>query len=82
MLYSISNVIQKLPKEEWDSFRRLNQVFRVDRLSDLTYRVIAKKRYIDPLIREQGRVSALFPEFKERIEEFRTSSQDYYICAE
>lgn len=75
-------VIQKLPQEDWKNFCRLNRVFRVDGPGEFSYRVTAKKRYIDPLVRDRGRVSALFPEFKERIDEFRTSSQDYYICAE
>lgn len=75
-------VIQKLPQEDWKDFCRLNRVFRVDGAGELSYRVTAKKRYIDPLVRDRGRVSTLFPEFKERIEEFRTSSLDYYICAE
>lgn len=75
-------VIQKLPQEDWKSFCRLTRVFRVDGPGEFSYRVTAKKRYIDPLIRDQGRVSALFPEFKERIDEFRTSSQDYYLCAD
>lgn len=75
-------VIQKLPQEDWKSFCRLTRVFRVDGPGEFSYRVTAKKRYIDPLVRDRGRVSALFPEFKERIDEFRTSSQDYYLCAE
>lgn len=75
-------VIHKLPKENWESFCRLTRVFRVGGPGEFSYRVIAKKRYIDPLVRDRGRVSVLFPEFKERMEEFRTCSQDYYICAE
>lgn len=77
-----SRVIQKLPKEAWESFCRLARVFRVDRSGEFSYRVAAKKRYIDPLVRNRGRVSALFPGFKERMEEFRSCSQDYYIYAE
>ena len=75
-------VIQKLPQEDWKNFCRLNRVFRVDGPGEFSYRITAKKRYIDPLVRDRGRVSALFPEFKERIDEFRTSSQDYYLCAD
>ena len=77
-----SQVIQKLPTEDWESFCRLSRVFRVDGPGDFSYRVAAKKRFIDPFVRDRGRVSALFPEFKERMEAFCARSQDYYICAE
>ena len=75
-------VITKLPEDDWKRFCRLSRVFRVDGPGELSYRVTAKKRYIDPLVREQGRVSDLFSGFKERVEEFCVCSQDYYICAE
>ena len=77
-----SQVIQKLPTEDWESFCRLSRVFRVNGPGDFSYRVAAKKRFIDPFVRDRGRVSALFPEFKERMEAFCARSQDYYICAE
>lgn len=75
-------VIEKLPREEWERFCRLKRVFRVDRPGEFSYRVPAKKRCIDPLIRDKGRVSAVFPEFKEQMDEFLSCSQDYYICAQ
>ena len=75
-------VIQKLPKEDWEHFCRLSRVFRVNGPGEFSYQVKAKKRCIDPLVRDQGRVSVLFPEFKERMEEFLACPQDYYICAE
>lgn len=75
-------VIEKLPREEWQAFCRLSRVFRVDGPGEFSYRVPAKKRCIDPLIRDRGRVSELFPEFKERMEAFLSCSQDHYICAQ
>lgn len=77
-----SRVIQKLPKVDWERFCRLSRVFHVDGPGEFSYRIKAKKRCIDPLVRDRGRVSNLFPEFKERMEEFLTCSQDHYICAE
>lgn len=77
-----SRIIQKLPKEDWKSFCRLTRVFQADGPGPFSYRVVAKKRCIDPMVQYQGRVSTLFPEFKERMEEFLICSQDYYICAE
>lgn len=40
----------------------------------------AKKRNIDPLISGLGRVSAVCPEYGALLNEFRTESQDYWIC--
>ena len=77
-----SRVIEKLPRQAWESFCRLSRVFRVDMPGEFCYRVPAKKRCIDPLVRDRGRVSQLFPEFKEQMEQFLSCSQDYYICAE
>lgn len=75
-------VIEKLPREEWERFCRLKRVFRTDAPGEFSYRIPAKKRCIDPLVRDRGRVSELFPEFKEQMEQFLSCSQDYYICAE
>lgn len=75
-------VIQKLPREDWERFCRLRRVFRAEATGEFAYRVPAKKRFIDPLVRGRGRVTELFPEFKEQVEEFLSRSQDYYICAE
>ena len=43
-------------------------------------RIHAKKRNIDPLICGLGRVSAVCPEYGARLKEFRSESQDYWIC--
>ena len=77
-----AQVIEKLPAEDWQRFCRLKRVFRVDTPGEFSYRVPAKKRCIDPMVRGQGRVSEIFPEFKEQVEEFLCCSQDYYIYAE
>jgi len=77
-----AQVIEKLLRQDWESFCRLSRVFRVDAPGEFSYRVPAKKRYIDPMVRGQGRVSEIFPEFKEQVEEFLSRSQDYYIYAE
>ncbi len=45
-------------------------------------KVFAKKRYIDPLIKDRGRVSACVPDVSKAIEEFLSESQDVWICAE
>lgn len=40
----------------------------------------AKKRAIDPYVKDQGRASSLFPAFGKALEEFRRKPQDYWIC--
>ena len=78
----INTLLRSCLKEDWLAFRRLHRVFRVNAPGQFTYRIPAKKRYIDPLVRDRGRISALFPEFKEQVLEFLTQSQDDYIYAE
>jgi len=79
-------VIRKLEasalKADWLAFRRLRQVLRVDAQGEFAYRIPAKKRYIDPMVRGEGRVTELFPEFKAQVEEFLSCSQDHFLCAE
>lgn len=79
-------VIRKLEasalKADWLAFRRLQRVFRVDTQGEFAYRVPAKKRYIDPMVRGEGRVTELFPEFKAQVEEFLSCSQDHFLCAQ
>lgn len=69
-------------REEWLAFRGLHKVFRVNGPGKYSYRIPAKKRCIDPMVADRGRVSELFPEFKEQMQEFLTQSQDHYICAQ
>ena len=65
----------------WAAYRRLRAV----RLTDapdgcvMPRRVPAKKRRIDPLIRGMGRVSAVFPRFREALEAFLTEPQTQWI---
>ena len=75
-------VIEKLPPADWERFCRLQRVFRVAEEGEFSYRVPAKKRCIDPMVAGRGRVSRLFPEFKEQMDAFLSQPQDYCICAE
>ena len=43
-------------------------------------KVVAKKRYIDPVVQGRGRMSELSPSFADSLSAFRNSSQDYWIC--
>ena len=45
-------------------------------------KIFAKKRYIDPLVRNKGRLSGLSPIFSENLRGYLEESQDCWICAE
>ena len=51
----------------------------IEKKDDTYVKVFAKKRYIDPYIKDKGRLSSLDSEIKKEIESFLNSSQDYYI---
>jgi HD superfamily phosphohydrolase len=45
-------------------------------------KIAAKKRYIDPLVQGEGRVSELSPAFAESLSAFLNGSQEYWVCGE
>lgn len=69
-------VIAKLEKDpegkaDFASFRALKKVKEVDTILDEnTYAVSSKKRYINPLVKDKGRVADLVPEAKAAIDSF------------
>ena len=81
-------VIEKLRRSsrtasQWESFRAMEQMERCEMPPDESWRKIhAKKRCIDPLIAECGRVSSYSQVFSEKLAEFRSRSQDYWIHGE
>lgn len=87
-LYSTEpELIAKLEKNDdtaslWRDFRSYRRILSADRPGpDGEWRTIrAKKRCIDPLVRDRGRVSELFPSFGEKLRAFRDSSQDVWLC--
>lgn len=42
-------------------------------------KIFAKKRCIDPLVKDCGRVSALDENFRKKLEDFRNQPQDYWV---
>ena len=80
-------VIRKLEsdpetKERWISFTKGSVILRsdIERKGGKWRKIFAKTRYIDPYVENQGRVSDLYPEFKEILKGFVEQSQDYWIC--
>ena len=58
-------------KADFASFRALKKVKQVDTILDEnTYAVSSKKRYINPLVKDKGRVASLVPEVKAAIDSF------------
>ena len=82
-------VIAKLISDEqtaaaWRAYRALSRMARSSAPGPEPgwRRISAKKRYIDPLSLEGGRVSERFPGFRERLDAFRGASQDDWIRGE
>jgi len=83
-----ANVIDKLSNNEQYATRwKRYCAMSVLQLSDAPdaragwRKIVAKKRYIDPLVLDRGRVSALFPDFQQLLTEFINAPQDQWILA-
>ena len=71
--YLIAKLCQDdLYKSAWERYRRYSQITH----GDGGVVIHAKKRYIDPLVRGAGRVSAIDGEFRSRVEAFLQETQD------
>ncbi len=79
------NVIEKLnqdeiSKQDFLSFRNLKRVRLEEKPSnEYSYQIHAKKRYIDPLVKDKGRISSLDPEVKKEIQSFLDEDFSDYI---
>lgn len=71
-------------RKRWERFCAYRSVRRADApgAEGMWRRIPAKKRYIDPCVAGEGRVSELFPECREIMEKFVGRSQDYWVCGE
>ena len=79
-------VIIKLCSDEtystrWQSYCSLDEIFHPDSDIPESRRVDAKRRCIDPYVTGQGRVSALYPEYRSALEEYLNRRLDYRIAA-
>lgn len=82
-------VIAKLTANEktaalWDRFRAYRRIVRSDHpLAGEGWRqIFAKKRFIDPFVCGQGRVSGLSPKFAAELRRFREQRQDRWLCGQ
>lgn len=70
--------------EGWTSFRGLHRMLWNEEEAPEEHRreIPAKKRCIDPLVKGEGRVSALDPDYADDLTRFLQEPQDRWLCAE
>ena len=83
-----AELIKKLRQDpqsaaEWKQFRAMKRMVEDEELApEALRRVIpAKKRCIDPFVRDKGRLSKICPPFAEQLEIFRNQDQSHWIFA-
>ena len=80
-----TNVINKLKsnsitESEWTQYCAMTELRKRNDQPDETWLMIdAKKRYIDPYVKNMGRASAVFEDCCEKIREFTDYRFDYYV---
>lgn len=65
---------------QWDEYRALGKTVRADAPADRRRRIVTKKRFIDPMVEDRGRVSRLSAAFGQTLEDFTHTPLDYWIC--
>ena len=68
---------------EWSSFRAMKRMICEEELAPAELRrvVPAKKRCIDPFVRDKGRLSQICEPFADALREFREQDQSHWLCA-
>ncbi len=74
----IARLEDSVLKERWQKYRKLKNVQVTDVFAEGCLKVPAKKRYIDPLIADQGRLSSLSESFRNDV--CRFMNEDYDVC--
>jgi uncharacterized protein len=70
----------EIAKKEFQEFRNLSKVIKEEvRTTDQSYKVRAKKRYIDPMVKDKRRISSLSDMVKKKINDFLNDDFDYYL---
>ena len=82
-------LIEKLQKDpeaavKWKAFRSMKRMIVDEEQAPMELRRIipAKKRCIDPFVRDRGRLSQICEPFAEALQEFRAQNQSHWLCAE
>ena len=68
----------------WNSFCTYSQITSAPQPKDTGCwrKISAKKRFIDPLVQGEGRISELSSEFADSQNAFRKNSYDYWVCGQ
>ena len=74
-------VIEKIEKrKDWQRFRKMKTLMKSDKYGGYNWiRVQAKKRYIDPMVMKQGRISKLSKAVRNEMNDFLNITFDYYL---
>lgn len=78
----IGRLLNSPLQERWQKYRKLKDVQITDAYTEGCLKVPAKKRYIDPLIEGQGRVSSLSESFRSDVSRFMNENYDVYLKGE
>ena len=87
-LYSTEpEVIGKFLSDErtaslWNSFCSYRQILSAPQpgTSGCWQKIAAKKRFIDPMVQGEGRISELSSEFADNLNAYRKNSHEYWLC--
>ena len=81
-----TEVIEKLRNNErtaafWNEFCSLKKMYRFEERDEegIRKKIFAKKRCIDPYVKDRGRLSEMLPDFRKRLDDFIHESQDCWI---
>lgn len=81
-----ARIIEKLKadpaaKADWEAFCAYREILRAENpgTEPMWRKIPAKKRFIDPYVLGNGRVSQIFLDCMEIIAEFKSRSQDYWV---
>lgn len=68
---------------EWKRFRAMKQMLRDEGTAPIALRRVipAKKRAIDPFVKDRGRLSTICKPFAEELQSFLHQDQSHWICA-
>ena len=68
----------------WTSFCAYRQITSAPQPNDTGCwrKIAAKKRFIDPMVQGEGRISELSSEFAYSLNAFRKNSHDYWVCGQ
>ncbi len=66
-------------KQMWNRFCLSDTILKSEEEREGYRKIFAKKRFIDPFIKDKGRLSGLSEDFNNKLETFKNSSQDYWV---